>query len=198
MFDLPSSLASVFSTSLLTFLLVFIAEMGDKSQIVCMSLAAKRRAKPVFFGAILAFMLLNLLAVLFGASLASVLPMKFIAGLAAFLFFVFAVQAWRAEDDEEEEGTVNASKSIFVSAFLLIFVAELGDKTQLAVATLGATQPPFLTWLSASLALMATTGIGVFAGAKWLSKLQGAWLNKISAALFLLFALMSLTLLVTL
>lgn len=67
-----------------SFLLVFAAEIGDKSQLVCMALAARYRAAPVMAGAALAFLLLNSLAVIFGVAIANLFPEIVISATVAF------------------------------------------------------------------------------------------------------------------
>lgn len=181
--------SALISSSLLTFLLVIAAEMGDKSQIVCMALAAKYRAKLVFIGAITAFMVLNLLAVLLGASLGTYIPMSVVSAMAAIMFFIFGIQALLSSTKFEQEEQLTVSRSVIISAFTIILLAEMGDKTQLTVATLSASEPAFMVWMSASLALSATTGFGVFMGKKWLAKLNIQTIHRVSGMLFILFAI---------
>lgn len=187
MFESP-----LISSSILTFLLIIAAEMGDKSQIVCMTLAAKHRAKPVLFGAMVAFMLLNFLAVLLGASLASYIPMYVVSAIATIMFTAFGVQALLcSEQQHSDDPEPKMSRSIFFSALSIILVAEMGDKTQLAVATLSTTESPLMVWLSASLALLTTSAVGVYFGKKWLAKLNLRTIHKVSGVLFLIFAVLA-------
>ncbi len=181
-----SSLAAVF-------LLILLAEFGDKSQLVCMTLAARHRPWPVLCGAVLAFAILNLLAVSFGAAVAHWLPEAWIAAGVALLFGVFGVQALLADEEEEEGAEVrNSARSLLVTAFLMIFVAEFGDKTQLAVAGLGAHYSPPAVWLGSTLALLVTSALGVLAGRTLLQRLPMVWLHRGSGVLFLLMAIAAL------
>ena len=97
------------STSLATFgyafSLIGLAEIGDKSQLVCVTLAARHRGLPIVAGAALAFALLNLLAVLFGAGVAAWLPERVTAGLVAILFAGFGIHSLRGEYKENTRGT---------------------------------------------------------------------------------------------
>ena len=81
------------SISLSSFTLIALAELGDKSQLVCMTLAARYRHWPVILGAATAFLVLNTLAVLFGAGVAAWLPERVMAGLVAVLFGAFGLHA---------------------------------------------------------------------------------------------------------
>lgn len=131
------SALDILSVASSAFALVGLAEIGDKSQLVCISLAARHRHWPVLLGASAAFLLLNALAVLFGAGVAVWLPERAVAGLVALLFAVFGIQALRASAEAEVVEPVAASgRGIFATTFALVFVAEFGDKTQLAVAGL--------------------------------------------------------------
>lgn len=173
-----------------TFGLVAAAEFGDKSQLVCMTLAARHRAVPVLLGAFLAFGLLNLAAVLFGAAIARWIPAWLVGVCVAILFAVFGLRALsaRQEDQEETDPRESASHSVVISTFLLIFTAEFGDKTQLAVAGMGTTLPAMAVWLGGTGGLMMTTGIGVWAGRALLGKMPMHWLHRLSGILFLAFA----------
>ncbi len=84
-----------------TFLLVGLAEFGDKSQLVCMTLAARHRGLPIVIGAIVAFAILNLLAVLFGAAVAAWLPEWLVTLAVAVLFAVFGVSALRYQEEDD-------------------------------------------------------------------------------------------------
>lgn len=177
-----------------TFLLITLAEFGDKSQLVCMTLAAKHRGAPVLLGAIAAFAILDLLAVLFGAALAAWLPEWLIIAAVASLFAVFGISALRYEEEAEDESIEEkAGHSVFASTFLLIFLAEFGDKTQIAVAGMGSTSAASAVWTGATLALAGTSTLGVFAGSKLLKQLPLHWIHRISGVFFLLMAVFALS-----
>lgn len=168
--------------------LIALAELGDKTQLVCMTLAARHPPAPVLSGAVLAFAVLNLLAVLFGASVAAWLPEWVTATLVAVLFAAFGWQTWRAADAEAVEVVEKSGRSVFLSTFGLIFLAELGDKTQLAVAGLASTQAALPVWVGGTLGLAAVSALGVLAGRTVLHRLPMRVLHRVSGALFLLLA----------
>lgn len=173
-----------------TFALVGAAEFGDKSQLVCMALAARHRHFPVLWGSVLAFALLNLIAVAFGAAAGEWLPPNVVAGAVAVLFAVFGIRALLTEE-EDEGGEVEekTGHGIFATTFLMIFLAEFGDKTQIAVAGLGAAEPAVPVWLGATLALSTTSAIGIWAGRTVLRKVPQHVMHRIGGVLFLGFAL---------
>jgi putative Ca2+/H+ antiporter (TMEM165/GDT1 family) len=181
------------STTATTFGLVGLAEMGDKTQLVCMTLAARQPGLPVLVGAVLAFVVLNLLAVLFGAALAVWVPEALIAAIVALLFGVFGLLALRDSGNDEDDGEIStqSGRGALLSALLLIFVAELGDKTQIAVAGLASTQPPVPVWVGATLALALTSALGVLAGRTLLQRLPLRWLHLASGLFFLLLAVLA-------
>ena len=182
---------NILATSFLTFALIVAAEMGDKSQLVCMALAAKYKARLVFLAAVSAFVVLNLAAVIFGATLAHFIPMFWVNMIAAIMFAIFAIQSLFYDDEEEEADAVIDSRRIFISIFSLIMFAELGDKTQLAVAALSSTHSPVMVWLGATLALAFTSFIAVYVGKRWLMKVPMHTLNKGSGILFLIFSVIA-------
>lgn len=175
-----------------TWLVIALAEIGDKSQLVCMTLAARHRPWPVAAGAIAAFCLLNLLAVMFGAALAAFLPGWLLTAAVALLFGFFGIQSFRQVGEDDEEIEEKSGHSLFLTSFLLIFIAEFGDKTQIAVAGFASTADLYAVWLGANLALACTSLLGVFAGAHWLKKLPMDWLHRAAGTLFLLMALLAL------
>ena len=183
------------STSLLTYSIIFLAEMGDKSQIVCMALAAKHKSRPIMIGAAAAFGLLNLLAVIFGNSLSRFIDPDWMTTIALVLFIGFGLHTLFAEEDEDshEDGKVNkVSKNMPLTTFLVIFLAEFADKTQLAVVTMSTTNNPVHIWIGATLALISTSMIGIYAGRKLLARINAQLLNKISGVFFVTIGLIML------
>lgn len=184
------SFSQVTTTSATSFFLIAAAEIGDKSQLVCMTLASRHRATPVIWGAITAFALLNTLAVVFGAAIADWLPDYLVAASVAVLFASFGLHALLNHTDEDDDGEVveKSGHNIFFTTFLLIIVAEFGDKTQLAVVAFSSTTEPLAVWLGATLALSFTSGLGVWAGRTVLQRIPLQLLHKISGVLFLALA----------
>jgi Ca2+/H+ antiporter, TMEM165/GDT1 family len=193
--DLATWLAGPWLTAAgTTFLLVAFAEIGDKSQLVCMTLAARHRALPVVIGAVTAFAFLNALAVLFGAAIAAWLPEWLVALAVALLFGGFGINALRyTDDDDEDDIEEKPGHGIFATTFLLIFLAEFGDKTQLAVAGMGSTSEAYAVWAGATAALTLTSLLGVYAGRRLLKRLPLKWIHRVSGVFFLLLAAFALT-----
>lgn len=177
------------SASLTTsYVLIIAAEMGDKSQLVCMTLASRHKATPVVLGAVAAFALLNTLAVVFGVAIANWLPEYVVAGTVAVLFTVFGIHALRVQEADDEEVQEKTNHSVFFTTFLLITVAEFGDKTQLAVVALSSSTAPIAVWLGSTAALASSSALGVLAGQTILKKMPLVLLHKISGSIFLALA----------
>ena len=180
---------SAFSSS---FTLIALAEIGDKSQLVCMTLAARHRHWPIILGAATAFILLNALAVLFGAGVAAWIPERVTAGLVAVLFAVFGIHAIRTQpEDSSTEIMERPGHNIYFTTLLLIFVAEFGDKTQIAVAGLASSMAPLSVWAGATIALIMVSVFGVWLGRTVFQRLPLHWLHQLSGGIFILFALIA-------
>lgn len=175
-----------------SFLLIFLAELGDKTQLVVLALAHRYRATPVIAGAFCAFALLNLLAVLFGEWLSNIVPREAILGFAGLLFLYFAYRLWRQTDTEDDELGEKNYGWIFISTFCLIFVAELGDKTQLTtIALVIQSQELWSVFWGSTAALFAVTIFAVVGG-KLLRRVPSTWIRHTAALLFAVFGLLAL------
>ena len=195
MSDLASTPLLGWVTAVTTpFGLVFLAEMGDKSQLVCMTLAARHPHWPVLLGSTTAFIVLNTLAVVFGAGLSHWIPERVLAAAVAVLFAVFGILSLRIqEDDGEEEIKERTGHGIFITTFLMILLAEMGDKTQIAVAGMASTLQAVPVWIGATLALFTTSALGVVAGRKLLRRIPLHRIHQISGIFFLALAAFALT-----
>jgi len=180
------------ATASTSFLLIAAAEIGDKSQLVCMALAARHRAAPVLFGAIASFAFLNSLAVIFGAAIAGWFPDYIVSIAVSLLFSAFGVHSLCVdEEDDEEEVVEKSGRGLFFTTFLLITVAEFGDKTQLAVVALSSAALPIAVWIGATGALILTSALGVIAGRTVLQKIPLTLLHKVSGCIFLILAIVA-------
>lgn len=176
-----------------SFLVIVLAEFGDKSQLVCMTLAARFRGLPVFLGATTAFGLLNGLAVIFGAALVAWIPKNYLIIGVSLLFASFGFQSLRTArghdgSEEHEPPPSQTDRNIFLTAFLMIFLAELGDKTQIATAGLAVTASPFPVWIGATLGEAFTNMLAIVVGQKLLQRVPIKTVQKVSGLFFLLLA----------
>jgi Ca2+/H+ antiporter, TMEM165/GDT1 family len=147
------------------FAVVFLAELGDKTQLVALSLATRYRTITVLAGITTAYAITNGISVVVGGLLGAALPTSTIAVVGAFAFFGFAIWTLRGDDDDEvDTSVVQGSRSVFFSIVGAMVLAELGDKTMLATATLAARDSPVATWFGATLGITASGALAVFVG----------------------------------
>ena len=169
---------------LAAFMLVFCAEMGDKTQLIVMAFTARYSWRPVMAAVLAATLANHGLAVLLGVLLGGLLPETEMRIIGSIAFIVFGVLTLRGDDDEEEE--VRQSRSPFWTVALTFFLGEMGDKTQLAVLTIAAEQGTWLPVLAGSTtAMMIADGLGVLLGAKLSSHISPERMKKISAFVFI-------------
>lgn len=153
----------------------FIAEMGDKTQLMLIALTSKYKLRDIILGTAAAILVLNGLAVLAGGLVSEFIPDWLIKTIAALAFFYFAASTI-AGDDEEEEGGKTKIKFAPLAVFCTFFVAELGDKTQLTAITFGANEgmsAALIVWIGCSLGLFAADILGMLAGYLLKSKTPG-------------------------
>ncbi|HTC20691.1 MAG TPA: TMEM165/GDT1 family protein [bacterium] len=170
-----------------TFTLIFLAELPDKTAVAIVILASRHHPMAVFTGVSLAFVVQNTVAVLCGSVL-SLLPPHIVHVGSGILFLVFAFLMWFRRGEKEEEAHLQAKGDFWKIAwtsFVVIFIAEWGDLTQLAAATLVAkTHRPLTIFIAATLALWSTTALGVWVGHHAKKALNPALLQKIAAVAF--------------
>ncbi len=170
-----------------TFGLIFIAELGDKTLLATLLLATRYSAAPVLLGAWAGFAVQTGIALVGGERFA-LLPAAVVRWGTVALFAAFGVTALRgAEEDEEEEE--HAGRGPFAITFLTVFIAEWGDATQIGTMALVARfRAPVQVGLGAMLGLWAGAAVAVFAGKQLGDRISPRTLRRIGGALFLVFA----------
>lgn len=178
------------------FLTEFIAEMGDKTQLMLIALTSKYKLRDIILGTAAAILVLNGLAVLAGGLVSEFIPAWLIKIIAAFAFLYFAASTLAGDDDEEEEGS-GRSRIRFapLAVFFTFFVAELGDKTQLTAITFGANEgmsSALIVWLGCSLGLFLADILGMLLGYLLKSKTPEGLLNTLAFVIFSVFGVFTL------
>ncbi len=175
-----------------SFVTIALAEFGDKSQLVCMSLATRYAHRPLIIGAGLAFALLNGCAVVFGVVALNLIPESLLSILVCGLFAGFGIHALLFNDGDDAEAVDSASNhSIVFTVFMLIALAEFGDKTQMTVIALSSQLNVFAVWFGATLAETLVCVLGVMTGRIILKRFGLETIHTISGVLFLLLAVAS-------
>ena len=150
-----------------SFAVIFIAELGDKSQLMALAFATRYRAMTVLIAVSVATLLVHAGSVLIGRVFAIALPVNLIQIVAGLAFFVFA--AWTIRGDklgeDEEAKARRGGRWPLVTIGTAFFLAELGDKTMLATITLATTQEPIGTWLGSTAGMVTADAVAIGIGA---------------------------------
>lgn len=204
------------SAFIIAFILVGLAELGDKSQLLLLGFAARYRPLKVIIGAAIAILVLQAVGVIAGGVIGAYLPTRVIAVAAGVLFVVFGVLTWRSAGRGEDEGEAGSPARfgpvLTVAAALLL--AEFGDKTQLmtmsiaadpgaALRTLGAVGSGISVpeagavttglgvWLGSSLGFLAADLLAIVAGAVLGARLPERAIGRFSGAVFVVFGVIT-------
>lgn len=176
-------------------LAVFVAEMGDKTQLILIAMTSKFKLKDIIIGTAAAILILNALAVAAGGLIGSLIPQYIIKAAAAIAFMFFSVTSIKTSDDTEEKLTNSRFKLAPVAVFSTFFLAELGDKTQLTAMTFGANsglESAVIVWLACSVGLFAADIIGLLVGYLLKSRLPENFLNMLAFAIFAVFGVVTM------
>ena len=179
---------------LLSFGVIFVAELGDKSQLMALTFAARYKASHVLIGITAAAALLFGLSVLIGRLVAVSLPTRAINIAAGVVFLAFAAWTVRGVWNEAEEEPPEHPSTRFpiATVALAIFLAELGDKTMLATVTLATTEEWLGTWVGSTLGMVAADAIAIVAGKQLGTRLPERAIKIGAALLFVVFGVLLL------
>ncbi|MCC7576380.1 MAG: TMEM165/GDT1 family protein [Methanomethylovorans sp.] len=175
---------------LIPFLLVGLAELGDKTQLAVLVLSTKtKQYGSLLAGVMLAFVLTDGIAIILGDLIASALPLEYVRIFAGLLFVIFGVLMLYNRNKDEDEGSYEL-KNPFVSGFSLILVSEMGDKTQLAAALFATRYDPLMVFIGVIMALLLLSIMAIYVGQKLMERVNK---HTISTAAGILFILIGIT-----
>lgn len=171
------------SAFLLSFAVIFVAELGDKSQLMAMAFATRYRFWTVVGAITAATTLVHLLSVAIGHVLGAELPTTLIKIVAGLAFVGFALWTLRGDalSVEDQERAAKTSWSAFLTVATAFFLAELGDKTMLATITLATTSDWFGTWIGSTIGMVAADALAIGVGI-WLGRTLPANVIRLGAA----------------
>ncbi len=176
-----------------SFLIVFLAELGDKTQFLVMAFTAKYDWKQVFAGMTLGIFVVHSLAVAIGSWAGELIPAQLMAIFASLLFLGFGIWTLRGDDDEQEEAHDSRFGPLLTVAMTFI-VGEMGDKTQFAAMAMAARYEA--AWqavlLGALLGMLVADSLGILAGALLHRRLPARQMRLLSAGIFLAFGIAGL------
>jgi Ca2+/H+ antiporter, TMEM165/GDT1 family len=184
---------------LTVFVLVFLAELPDKTALASLVLGSRYRPLYVFAGSAAAFLVHVCIAIAAG-SLLSLLPHRALEGVVSALFLIGAILLFRGRAEEEEdesldikEGAAPTFPRVASTAFLVILVAEFGDLTQILTANLAAKyHDPISVGIGATLGLWAVAGLAIVGGRGLLKVVPLTVITRVAGAIMLVLAGISL------
>jgi putative Ca2+/H+ antiporter (TMEM165/GDT1 family) len=189
----------MFAEYIKALLLIFVAEMGDKTQILAMLFSMKYKVSKVLIGVFIGSLLNHGIAVAFGKYIGGFIPTYILQMIAGFAVIGFALWTVLEKADDEETSIENGSKkdglkkSAIITVALAFFIGELGDKTQLTAITLSVDSVyPLLILMGTVSGMVLTSGLGIFVGSKLGSKISDTFLKIISVGVFTIFGAIKL------
>jgi len=179
----------VIDAFLLSFGVIFLAELGDKSQLMAMAFASRYRAWTVLVAVTLATLLVHAGSVLVGSLFALALPTALIQVAAGVAFFVFAAWTLRGDElgEDDESRATRSGRWALLTIGTAFFLAELGDKTMLATITLATTEEPIGTWLGSTAGMVAADALAIAVGALLGTRLPERAVKVFAAGAFVVF-----------
>lgn len=169
-----------------SFGVIFVAELGDKSQLMALTFATRFRPWPVLIGITVATAVVHLVSVAVGVGLGAALPTGWIALLAGLAFLGFGAWTLRGDTltEEERSRAERTDRSAIVAVSVAFFLAELGDKTMLATITLATRYGWFGTWLGSTVGMVAADALAIMVGRILGRRLPDKIIRYGAAALF--------------
>ena len=173
------------SAVLLSAAVIFIAELGDKSQLMCMTFATRYRARTVVIGAVAASAVLDLASALAGDVIGDALPRDAVRIASGVVFLLFALLALREGqiDEDELRPVATGGRAVLVVA-IAFALSELGDKTMVTTMTLSTQYSWPAVWAGATLAMAASIVLAVLVGRALLRVVPLRIVHLVSAGLF--------------
>jgi len=181
---------TIFEDFVIPFLAIAIAELGDKTQVAILLLSSKTtKHSYIFFGVFFAFLIVDGIAILAGDLIASVVDITILKPISGIVFIIFGMYMLLNKKKEKEEEKYN--KNIFISAFLMIFLNEWGDKTQVAAALFATEYNAFFVFMGTMLALSILSLMAIFFGKIISARINQKLMKKIAGVVFIILGLAS-------
>ncbi len=148
----------------LALFLIFVAEMGDKTQLVALTLATRFTAGVVLAGVFVATLAVHAFSVLLGDLTGKLLAPGWLELLCGLAFVAFGLWTIRGDTAADNNGRFSRLHSPFLIVAATFFLAELGDKTMLGTVTLATQYSPVPVWLGSTLGMVAADGLAIWVG----------------------------------
>lgn len=155
-----------FVALVVSFGVIFVAELGDKSQLMALTFATRFKTVPVLIGITVATAVVHLASVAIGYGLGATLPTEWISLVAGLAFLGFGAWTLRGDTltEAEKRKAERSNKSAILAVGVAFFLAELGDKTMLATITLATQYGWFGTWVGSTVGMVAADALAILVG----------------------------------
>ena len=175
--------------TVVSFAVIFVAELGDKSQLMALTFATRFKPWPVLIGITIATAVVHLVSVGVGYGLGAALPTGWISLVAGLAFLAFGAWTLRGDrlTDEEQGKAERSTGSAILAVGGAFFLAELGDKTMLATITLATQYGWFGTWIGSTIGMVAADALAILVGRLLGRHLPEKIIKYGAAALFAIF-----------
>jgi putative Ca2+/H+ antiporter (TMEM165/GDT1 family) len=180
----------VLTAILVSFGVIFVAELGDKSQLMALTFATRFRAVPVLIGITVATALVHAVSVLVGGALGATLPTRPITFVAGLAFIGFGLWTLRGDTltEQDRERAARPARHVVLSVGVVFLLAELGDKTMLATITLATREGLFGTWLGSTVGMVVADALAIAIGRLLGTRLPERTIRIGAAVSFFVFA----------
>jgi putative Ca2+/H+ antiporter (TMEM165/GDT1 family) len=177
----------------IAFVIVFVAELGDKTQFMTLSFSTRFRWKTVMLGVLVATIVISLISTLLGNVLGTALPFFWINLVAGLAFIAFGVWALRGEESPDRQLAVGHRLGPLMTVAIAFFLAELGDRTMLATIVIAGREKNFMgVWLGSATGLVASNALAIIVGNMLGKKLPDKALKYGTAIIFIASGLLAL------
>lgn len=174
--------------------IVTLAEMGDKTQLLAFLLAAKyKKPVPIIFGILFATILNHGLAGILGVWITQILTPEILRWVLGLSFIAMALWTLVPDKIDDEEASFGVKSGVFITTLVTFFLAEMGDKTQVATIAMAAHYPsPILVVIGTTLGMMIADVPAVFLGNSFAKKLPLKLIHAIAAGIFFVMGILVL------
>ncbi len=176
----------------LSLVMIFLAELGDKTQLVALTLATCYNTGVVLWGIFWATLAVHVFSAGIGWFIGDKLPTEWIKFVAGIAFIVFGFWTLRGDTLDDDEESCKTGIHPFWLVFSTFFMAELGDKTMLSTITLASTHPFLPVWLGSTIGMVISDGLAIVAGKMLGARLPENIIKIGAAAIFFLFGIFSM------
>ncbi len=175
---------------LVPFVAVGLAELGDKTQLAVLALSSKtKKYLELLLGVVLAFALADGLAILLGGFISSIIPQHIISIASGIIFIFFGAMMLIKQDEADEEHEL---RNVFISSFSLVFISEMGDKTQISSALFAVQFNPLLVFIGVIAAMTLLSVMAIFIGKFIVKKVNKKAMSLVAGVLFIVLGVFSI------